>query len=77
MGNDGFKGIVSDLVCRVSDLLPELDSRLKEMGAKDYELEFIPNENSDKDPTVCFVAWGNAMATVIVKKFVRTLIRGC
>ena len=40
-----------------SDLLPELDSRLKEMGAKDYELEFIPNENSDKDPTVCFVPY--------------------
>ena len=33
-----------------SDLLPELDSRLKEMGAKDYELEFIPNENSVVGP---------------------------
>ena len=40
-----------------SDLLPELDYRLKVMGAKDYELEFISNENSDKDPTVCFVPY--------------------
>lgn len=39
------------------DLLPQLDEILKEMGAKDYELEFVPNENSDKDPTVCFIPY--------------------
>ena len=40
-----------------TDLLLELDSLLKEMGAKDYELQFVPNDNSDKDPTVCFIPY--------------------
>lgn len=38
-------------------LIPELETNLQSIGAKNYSIEFVHNDNSDKDPTICLIPY--------------------
>lgn len=45
-------------------LIPELEALLPEMGTKDFSLEFVEADDSDKDPTVIFVPYRSLYASL-------------
>ena len=45
-------------------LVSELKNQLKEMGTKDFDIEFVESKDSDKDPTVVVVPYRSLYSSV-------------